>query len=145
MWNQGSVIRSWLLELAEDAFSKSAGLTDITGYTEDSGEGRWTVQQAVETGVPAEVITLSLMRRFRSRQRDFFAEILYYCRTDFVDANSLTHLCHDESLPGKLALAGCSLSLTSGKCLNQKFALFINCMVIYKKKGADVDRTRPTV
>ncbi len=74
LWNQGSVIRSWLLELAEDAFSKNAELTDITGYVQDSGEGRWTVQQAVDTGVPAEVITLSLMRRFRSRQQDPFTE-----------------------------------------------------------------------
>jgi 6-phosphogluconate dehydrogenase len=56
MWNQGSVIRSWLLELAENAFSKNEELSDITGYVEDSGEGRWTVQQAVDTAVPAEVI-----------------------------------------------------------------------------------------
>jgi 6-phosphogluconate dehydrogenase len=51
LWNQGSVIRSWLLELAEAAFKKDARLSDIRGYVEDSGEGRWTVQQAVETGV----------------------------------------------------------------------------------------------
>ena len=76
LWNQGSVIRSWLLELAEDAFDKSAELTDITGFVQDSGEGRWTVQQAVDTGVPAEVITLALMRRFRSRQQDPFTERL---------------------------------------------------------------------
>jgi len=84
MWNQGSVIRSWLLELAEDAFSKSAELSDITGYVEDSGEGRWTVQQAVDTGVPAEVITLSLMRRFRSRQQDPFTDrVLAALRREF--------------------------------------------------------------
>jgi 6-phosphogluconate dehydrogenase len=84
LWNQGSVIRSWLLELAEDAFSKSAELTDITGYVQDSGEGRWTVQQAVDTGVPAEVITLSLMRRFRSRQQDPFSErVLAALRREF--------------------------------------------------------------
>jgi 6-phosphogluconate dehydrogenase len=76
LWNQGSVIRSWLLELAEDAFGKNAELSDIKGYVADSGEGRWTVQQAVDTGVPAEVITLSLMRRFRSRQQDPFTDRL---------------------------------------------------------------------
>ena len=84
LWNQGSVIRSWLLELAADAFNKSAELTDITGYVQDSGEGRWTVQQAVDTGVPAEVITLSLMRRFRSRQQDPFTErVLAALRREF--------------------------------------------------------------
>ncbi|MGD8963308.1 MAG: decarboxylating 6-phosphogluconate dehydrogenase [Desulfobacterales bacterium] len=84
LWNQGSVIRSWLLELAADAFNKSAELTDITGYVQDSGEGRWTVQQAVETGVPAEVITLSLMRRFRSRQQDPFTDrVLAALRREF--------------------------------------------------------------
>ena len=84
LWNQGSVIRSWLLELAENAFGKNRELTDITGYVEDSGEGRWTVQQAVDTGVPAEVITLSLMRRFRSRQQDPFTErVLAALRREF--------------------------------------------------------------
>ena len=84
LWNQGSVIRSWLLELAEAAFGKSDELSDITGYVQDSGEGRWTVQQAVETGVPAEVITLSLMRRFRSRQQDPFTErVLAALRREF--------------------------------------------------------------
>jgi 6-phosphogluconate dehydrogenase len=84
LWNQGSVIRSWLLELAEDAFSKNKELSDITGYVEDSGEGRWTVQQAIDTGVPAEVITLSLMRRFRSRQQDPFTErVLAALRREF--------------------------------------------------------------
>ncbi|MGD2098597.1 MAG: decarboxylating 6-phosphogluconate dehydrogenase [Desulfobacterales bacterium] len=84
LWNQGSVIRSWLLELAEEAFNKDAELTDITGYVQDSGEGRWTVQQAVDTGVPAEVITISLMRRFRSRQQDPFTErVLAALRREF--------------------------------------------------------------
>ncbi len=74
LWNQGSVVRSWLLELAEAAFSKNANLSDITGYVEDSGEGRWTVQQAIESGVSAPVIALSLMRRFRSREQDSFSD-----------------------------------------------------------------------
>jgi 6-phosphogluconate dehydrogenase len=84
LWNQGSVIRSWLLELAEQAFRKEDDLSDVRGYVQDSGEGRWTVIQAVETGVPAEVITLSLMRRFRSRQQDPFAErVLAALRREF--------------------------------------------------------------
>jgi 6-phosphogluconate dehydrogenase len=74
LWNQGSVIRSWLLELAEDAFGRDERLSGIKGYVEDSGEGRWTIQQALETGVPAQVITLSLLRRFRSRQEDPFSD-----------------------------------------------------------------------
>ena len=84
LWNQGSVVRSWLLELAEDAFKKDAKLSDIQGYVEDSGEGRWTVQQALETGVPAEVITLSLLRRFRSRQNNTFTDrVLAALRREF--------------------------------------------------------------
>jgi 6-phosphogluconate dehydrogenase len=74
LWNQGSVVRSWLLELAEAAFSKNKKLTDIRGIVEDSGEGRWTVQQAIETGISAPVITLSLMNRFRSRDTDAFSD-----------------------------------------------------------------------
>ena len=84
LWNQGSVVRSWLLELAEDAFKKDPRLTGITGYVEDSGEGRWTVQQAVETATPAPVIALSLFQRFRSRQADSFSDrILAALRNEF--------------------------------------------------------------
>ncbi len=84
LWNQGSVIRSWLLELAEEAFKKDEKLSDIKGYVEDSGEGRWTIQQALETGVPAQVITLSLLRRFRSRQEDPFTDrVLAALRREF--------------------------------------------------------------
>jgi len=68
VWNRGSVIRSWLVELAEAAFSKDEKLSGIRGYVEDSGEGRWTLQQAIETAVSAPVIGLSFMQRFRSRQ-----------------------------------------------------------------------------
>jgi len=74
LWNRGSVIRSWLLELLASAFKKDAALADVKGYVEDSGEGRWTVLQAVESGVPAETLALSLFRRFRSRQEDTFAD-----------------------------------------------------------------------
>ena len=71
VWNQGSVVRSWLNELAERAFAKDTELAALKGYVEDSGEGRWTVQEAIDLDVPAPVITLSLLTRFRSRQERF--------------------------------------------------------------------------
>ncbi|PIR15878.1 MAG: 6-phosphogluconate dehydrogenase (decarboxylating) [Elusimicrobia bacterium CG11_big_fil_rev_8_21_14_0_20_64_6] len=84
LWNQGSVIRSWLLELAEHAFSDSPKLEGIAGFVEDSGEGRWTVQQAVESGVAAPVITLALYGRFLSRQKDSFSnKVLAALRNQF--------------------------------------------------------------
>ena len=73
LWQQGSVVRSWLLELLGLAFDDDPGLTGIRGYVEDSGEGRWTVEQAIETAVPAPVIALSLMLRQRSRQDDSYS------------------------------------------------------------------------
>src|SRR5678816_2702115 len=74
LWNRGSVVRSWLLELLEDAFSKDPRMEKIKGWVEDSGEGRWTVQEAIDRNVPAEVLTLSLLARFRSRQEDSFRD-----------------------------------------------------------------------
>jgi 6-phosphogluconate dehydrogenase len=74
LWNQGSVVRSWLLELAERAFEADPGLEHIRGWVADSGEGRWTVQEALERDVPAEVLTLALLNRFRSRQEDSFRD-----------------------------------------------------------------------
>jgi 6-phosphogluconate dehydrogenase len=73
LWNQGSVVRSWLLELAESAFEKDANLERVRGYVEDSGEGRWTVLEAINEDVPAAVIAGSLFARFASRQDDSFA------------------------------------------------------------------------
>ena len=73
LWNQGSVVRSWLLELAERAFEKDANLDGIRGYVEDSGEGRWTVLEAIEEDVPVNVIAGSLFARFASRQDNAFA------------------------------------------------------------------------
>lgn len=84
LWNQGSVVRSWLLELAEEAFKKDPRLSAIQGFVEDSGEGRWTVQQAVDTAVPATVIASSLFQRFRSRQADSFSDrLLAALRNEF--------------------------------------------------------------
>ena len=76
LWNRGSVIRSWLLELAASAFEKDERLSGIKGYVEDSGEGRWTVQQAIDSCVPVPVTALALMQRFRSRQEDSFSDRL---------------------------------------------------------------------
>jgi 6-phosphogluconate dehydrogenase len=74
LWNQGSVVRSWLLELAEAAFEKEGNdLDDIRGYVNDSGEGRWTVFESIDRSVPAPVITLSLMMRFSSRQDESYS------------------------------------------------------------------------
>ncbi len=84
LWNQGSVVRSWLLELAEDAFQRDGKLEHIKGYVADSGEGRWTVQQAIDTDVPAPIITLSLLERFRSRQDESFtAKVIAALRNEF--------------------------------------------------------------
>jgi 6-phosphogluconate dehydrogenase len=84
LWNQGSVVRSWLLELLESAFAKDAALEGIRGYVEDSGEGRWTVQEAIDLSVPAPVLTLSLQARFRSRQEESFsAKVAAALRNEF--------------------------------------------------------------
>jgi 6-phosphogluconate dehydrogenase len=72
VWNHGSVVRSWVNELAEIAFARDPNLDTLKGYVEDSGEGRWTVQEAIDLDVPAPVITLSLLARLRSRQSDSF-------------------------------------------------------------------------
>ena len=86
LWNNGSVIRSWLLELAGDAFAKEGNdLADIKGWVADSGEGRWTVAEAIEHDVPAPIITLSLLQRLRSRRDpDSFSDrVLAALRNEF--------------------------------------------------------------
>jgi len=84
LWNKASVVRSWLIELAALAFEKDPKLERIRGYVEDSGEGRWTVQQAIDLDVPAPVITLSLFERFHSRQEETFsAKVLAALRNEF--------------------------------------------------------------
>ncbi|MCJ7615296.1 MAG: decarboxylating 6-phosphogluconate dehydrogenase [Desulfobacterales bacterium] len=91
LWNQGSVIRSWLLELAEKAFAKDAKLSGISGYVEDSGEGRWAVQQAIESNVSIPVIALSLLNRFRSREDNFFSDrVLAALRREFGGHSTIT-------------------------------------------------------
>jgi 6-phosphogluconate dehydrogenase len=76
IWRYGSVVRSWLLDLTADALGKNPTLQGIAPYVADSGEGRWTVTEAVDLGVPAIVITASLLERFRSRDSDSFTDKL---------------------------------------------------------------------
>jgi 6-phosphogluconate dehydrogenase len=84
LWNHGSVIRSWLLELAEDAFERDPDLAHIKGYVEDSGEGRWTLDEALDHAVPAPALAMSLFMRYRSRQDDSFsAKVLAALRNEF--------------------------------------------------------------
>jgi 6-phosphogluconate dehydrogenase len=84
IWGHGSVVRSWLLELLESALSQGQELDDIKGWVADSGEGRWTVQAAIDQDVPAPIITLSLQTRFRSRQGESYgAKILAALRNQF--------------------------------------------------------------
>jgi 6-phosphogluconate dehydrogenase len=84
VWQHGSVVRSWLNDLAVRAFQRDLTLGDIKGWVADSGEGRWTVQEAIDLDVPAPVITLSLQTRFRSRQMDSFgAKVIAALRNEF--------------------------------------------------------------
>jgi len=84
VWMHGSVVRSWLLELLGDALAKDPRLEGIRGYVEDSGEGRWTVQAAIDQNVPAPVITLSLLGRIASRQKESFsAKVQAALRNEF--------------------------------------------------------------
>lgn len=84
LWNQGSVIRSWLLELLENAFAEDPKLENLKGYVDDSGEGRWTVQEAVDMGVAAPVAAMSLFMRFASREQNAFSNrVLAALRREF--------------------------------------------------------------
>jgi 6-phosphogluconate dehydrogenase len=84
LWTHASVVRSWLLELLVLAFREDPGLNDIRGYVEDTGEGRWTVEAAIDENVPAPVITLSLLARMASRQDESFsAKVVAALRNQF--------------------------------------------------------------
>jgi 6-phosphogluconate dehydrogenase len=74
LWRRGSVVSSWLLDLSAEALARNPDLSDFSGFVQDSGEGRWTVQAAIDEAVPAEVLTAALYARFRSRQQHTFAE-----------------------------------------------------------------------
>ncbi|ATX81296.1 6-phosphogluconate dehydrogenase (decarboxylating) [Mariprofundus ferrinatatus] len=73
VWQKGSVVSSWLLDLTADALEQDKGLSSLSDYMDDSGEGRWTVNESVDLGVPTPVLTLALQMRFRSRQQDAYS------------------------------------------------------------------------
>jgi 6-phosphogluconate dehydrogenase len=84
IWRYGSVVRSWLLDLTADALSKNPTLEGLEAFVEDSGEGRWTVKEAIDLNVSAPVITESLMRRIRSREQNNFTDrMLAIMRSEF--------------------------------------------------------------
>ena len=84
IWRHGSVVRSWLLDLTAAALEEDANLESLQAYVDDSGEGRWTVDESIELGIPIPVITLSLQARFRSRQQQpFGAKLLAAMRNQF--------------------------------------------------------------
>ncbi len=84
LWNHGSIVRSFLMEMTENAFSKDPKLSSIAGYVEDNGEGRWAVQEAIDKGVAFNVIGASLYARFQSREKDSFAmKVLAAQRLEF--------------------------------------------------------------
>jgi len=88
IWQHGSVVRSWLLDLMVDAFDNDEKLSSLSDYVDDSGEGRWTVQDSIELGVPTPVLTLALQMRFRSRQNSSFAgKVLNAMRAGFGGHN----------------------------------------------------------
>lgn len=84
VWNHGSVIRGWLMELTESAFSKDKNLDTIKGIMNSSGEGKWTIETALDLGVPTPVIAMSLMMRYRSLQEDTFTgKVVAALRNEF--------------------------------------------------------------
>jgi 6-phosphogluconate dehydrogenase len=84
IWRTGSVVRSWLLDLTADALGRNPAMDGIAPWVADSGEGRWTLQEAIDLDVPAPVIALSLMARLRSRDSDSFADkLLAAMRNEF--------------------------------------------------------------
>ena len=84
IWQHGSVVRSWLLDLIADAFNEDSHLSSLSDYVDDSGEGRWTVHDSIDLGVPTPVLTLALQMRFRSRQDPSFAgKVLNAMRAGF--------------------------------------------------------------
>lgn len=96
LWNQGSVIRSWLLELLESAFSKNKDLAEIKGYIEDSGETRFSVKEAIDTGVSIPVIAHSLFKRFQSRQENIFSDKVVAALRNEFGGHLLMHK-HDSA------------------------------------------------
>src|SRR5207248_4895363 len=107
VWRQGSVVSSWLLDLLEAELKDNPKLDNFLGYVPDSGEGKWTVEAAIEEDVPADVLTTSLFARFRSRLHPAFADkVLSAMRKGFGD--------HKE-VPMEQIRAGLAASIDSWK------------------------------
>ena len=90
-WRSGSVVRSWLLDLIADGLAKDPHLAGLHGYVEDTGEGRWTVETAIECAVPIPVIALALFERFRSRQQDTFTDRLLAMLRNQFGGHAVVH------------------------------------------------------
>ncbi|MFL5577824.1 MAG: phosphogluconate dehydrogenase (NAD(+)-dependent, decarboxylating) [Gemmatimonadaceae bacterium] len=109
IWRHGSVVRSWLLDLTARALSQDAALSDVAPYVSDSGEGRWTVAEAVDLDVPAPVITLSLIQRLRSRDSESYADRLLAAMRNQFGGHAIKHAGSDGTAapkPGAARAAG---------------------------------------
>jgi 6-phosphogluconate dehydrogenase len=95
VWRRGSVIPSWLLDLTASALAKNPALDQYSGFVEDSGEGRWTVNAAIDEAVPAEVLTAALFARFRSRKQHTFAEKILSAMRDGFGGHKEPHGDHE--------------------------------------------------
>jgi 6-phosphogluconate dehydrogenase len=91
IWQHGSVVRSWLLDLTADVLADGQELKDVESWVPDSGEGRWTVAEAIDLDVPAPVITLSLMMRLVSRQDDSYAAKLLAAMRNKFGGHEVKH------------------------------------------------------
>jgi 6-phosphogluconate dehydrogenase len=100
VWRRGSVIPSWLLDLTASALAKNPSLASYSGFVEDSGEGRWTVNAAIDEAVPAEVLTAALFARFRSRKEHTFAEKILSAMRDGFGGHKEPQRHPDSAQPG---------------------------------------------
>jgi 6-phosphogluconate dehydrogenase len=91
IWREGSVVRSWLLDLTADALAKNPAMDGIAPYVADSGEGRWTVAEAIDLNVAAPVISLSLLERLRSRDADSFSDKLLAAMRNQFGGHAIKH------------------------------------------------------
>ena len=121
LWNQGSVIRSWLLELAEAAFAQDGNdLGEIRGWVADSGEGRWTIQEAIDHDVPAPVITLSLLQRFRSRREDSYGDKVIAALRNQFGGHAVMAVETPAEMPGPAVEVRADAGVTSGAAASEE-------------------------
>jgi len=131
IWRHGSVVRSWLLDLTANALKEDQNLSDLKGWVADSGEGRWTVAEAIDQDVPAPVITLSLLMRFVSRQDDSYsAKLLAAMRNQFggwlpCGINlAVTRSRKSNAMTTSIIIFGASGDLTGRKLIPALYNLF---------------------